>query len=349
MCAESALVLYESNPHTRHYPASLVKVMTALIVLENTDDLEETVYFSERAVTLPWYAASMGMRAGDTLTVWEALHGILLPSANEVANALAEHVAGSIGDFVKMMNARALELGAENTVFVNACGLPGDGQHTTAYDMSLIMRRAVTHPAFVQIINTASFAFPPTQRHPEGRTLRNTNRLVRSDDDFYSEWVVGGKTGWITAARNTLTTYSVQNDRGIIVTVLYTDGAPATFADTITLLSHGFSLLAAVPLPVIVPEGEEYEYIPGEHSGVITLPGAGKPGEAETKADDLTETEKVTPASPWERMASFTIFLAQILAVITAVSGVGALILLVRKRKTKEKGKWTSYSKTSPQ
>jgi D-alanyl-D-alanine carboxypeptidase len=115
MCADSGRVLYESNAHTRHYPASLVKVMTALIVLENVTDLDEVVTFSERAVDLPWYAASMGLMAGDTLTVWEALHGILLPSANEVANALAEYVAGSVEDFVEMMNRRAYELGAVNT------------------------------------------------------------------------------------------------------------------------------------------------------------------------------------------------------------------------------------------
>jgi len=332
MCANTGLVLYENNQHTRHYPASLVKVMTALVVLENVDDLNETVYFSETAVTLPWYAASMGLRQGDTLTVWEALHGILLPSANEVARALAEHVAGSIDGFIVMMNDRARELGAYDTNFVNPCGLPGDGQHVTAYDMSLIMREAITHPVFVEIIGTASFAFPPSQRHPEGRTLRNTNRLVREGDDYYSHWVVGGKTGWIRAARNTLTTYSVQDNRGIIVTVLFTEEREDTFADTITLLSLGFTLLGEVPLHTVAQPRESGTATYTPDASVTTyLPGYYPPP-PEEPADlplDLHPSR-----SPWEQLASFTLILVQLLAVIAVLAGIGIIILFVRKRKS---------------
>jgi len=335
MCADTGLVLYENSQHTRHYPASLVKVMTALVVLENVQDLDETVYFSETAVTLPWYAASMGLREGDTLTVWEALHGILLPSANEVARALAEHVAGSIEDFIEMMNRRALELGAYDTNFVNPCGLPGDGQHVTAFDMSLIMREAITHPVFVEVIGTAFFDFPPSQRHPEGRTLRNTNRLVREGDDYYSHWVVGGKTGWIRAARNTLTTYSVQDNRGIIVTVLFTEEREDTFADTITLLSLGFSLLGEVPLHTAAqPREGSRENPPGDASGVIYLPGYHPPPD-DPPFTGPTVLPEPTP-SPWELLAAFTLILAQILAVVAVLAGIGIILLFIRKRKSKE-------------
>jgi D-alanyl-D-alanine carboxypeptidase len=342
MCAETGLVLYEYNQHERHYPASITKVMTALLVLEHVTDLGEVVVISENAANLPWYAASMGLRAGDSLTVWEALHGILLPSANEVARALAEHVAGCVGVFVELMNERAWELGAVNTHYVNPCGLPGDGQHITAYDMSLIMRQAIRNPVFVEIINTESFTFPPSQRHPDERTLRNTNRLIRQGDDFYNKLVVGGKTGWIIAARNTLTTYSVQDNRGLIVTVLYTDGSAATFADTISLLSHGFTLLDRMPLPVIVTE-RTGESVPVSAPGVIVLPGIAN----ETVIIQPEEAAATTPnASPLERMARFALLLAQVLAAVTIIAGGGVIILLVRKRR--EKHKWTFFSKTSP-
>jgi D-alanyl-D-alanine carboxypeptidase len=333
MCAETGLVLYETHQHRHHYPASLVKVMTALIVLENVNNLDETVIVSERAATLPWYAASMSLRAGDRMTVWEALHGILLPSANEVANALAEHVAGSIEAFIGMMNRRAGELGAVNTNFVNACGLPGEGQHTTAHDMSLIMREAVTHPEFVAIINTEFFDFPPSQRHPQGRTLRNTNRLVRHDDPLYSEWVVGGKTGWIIAARNTLTTYSVQDNRGLIITVLYTEDRAATFEDTIALLSYGFTMLADVPLPMVIQPREHDRNTPPQAANVIYLPVTG-----EEAYNEETEAEAPPPlVFPLDRLTEFARALVILLAVVAALAGAGVILLLVRKRKLKER------------
>ena len=334
MCAETGLFLYGSNQHRRHYPASLVKVMTALIVLENVTDLEDIVYFSETAVTLPWYAANMGLREGDTLTVREALYGIMLPSANEVANALAEYVAGDRASFLVMMNRRAYELGAFDTHFVNACGLPGEGQHTTAYDMSLIMREAITHPVFVEIINTAYFTFPPSRRHPEPRTLRNTNRLVREGDALHNEWVVGGKTGWIIAARNTLTTYSVQDGRGIIVTVLYTDGAAATFEDTVSLLSHGFYLLAEIPLPEAELPVEEEVTAPPEAAIPVYLPAS--PETEPIEPIIIEETEPADVISPMEQLRAFAWLITQILLIIAAI--IVAIVIYFHVCKQKPKG-----------
>jgi len=327
MCAQTGLVLYEYRQHEKHYPASLVKVMTALVVLENVTDLDEIIVMSETAVALPWYAANMRLSAGDQLTVWEALHGIMLPSANEVANALAEFVAGSLADFLGMMNARAYELGAVNTHFVNACGLPGDGQHITAYDMSLIMREAVTHPVFLEIIGTEFFTFPASIRHPEGRTLRNTNRLIRDEDSFYSQFVVGGKTGWIRAAKNTLSTYSVQDNRGLIVTVLYTEGAAATFADTIALLSHGFSQLAGVPLPATPPREIVINTPQSDAPAVLHVPAAtyAPPPQAPPTA--------VPTPSPWEAVTAFALVVAKLLAGVTVFAGVGIFLIYFLRRK----------------
>jgi len=326
MCAQTGDVLYESNQHTHHYPASLVKVMTALLVLENVDDLTQTLTMSERAATLPSYAASLSLRAGDQMTIWEALHGILLPSANEVANALAEFVAGDIDSFIEMMNQRAHQLGAVNTNYVNACGLPGDGQHITAYDMSLIMRQAITFPEFVQIINTEYFNFPPSQRYPNGRIIRNTNRLVRGDDPLYSQWVIGGKTGWIIAARNTLSTYSVQENRSLIVTVLFTEDRAATFYDTITLLSYGFTLLGEVPLPLIMLE-REYESPTQPQTGYTYLPSKGE----EPVYNEETPATPPLSSLPVESLAAHTKTLITVLVTIVAASAVGVIFLQLKR------------------
>ncbi|MCL1878601.1 MAG: serine hydrolase, partial [Defluviitaleaceae bacterium] len=154
MDAKTGEVLFESFGRTRRYPASITKIMTALLVLERAEDLDERVVFSARAVDLPGYASRMNMYQGECMSVLEALYAIMLTSGNDVARALAEHFSGSEAEFVAQMNRRAIELGARNTHFVNPCGLPGDGQFTTAFDIALVMRAAVRHPLFVEIIST---------------------------------------------------------------------------------------------------------------------------------------------------------------------------------------------------
>jgi len=253
---------------------------------------------SETAADLPWYAAHVGLTAGDTFTVLQGLYGNLLPSANEVANALAEHVAGSIPAFVQMMNARAVELGAYNTRFVNACGLPGDGQFITAYDMSLIMREAVRHDVFVQIINAPYFHFPPIYAFPEGRTIRNTNQLIRPETDFFHPDIIGGKTGWIIVAQNTLSTYSRRRDSGLIVTVLYTERRDDTFLDTVALMDLGFNWMFYGP-PEVKPSSEA----PAVDFPVIPLPPPDDPlhtpdnpyDTADSPSEDDTDTVGAFP------------------------------------------------------
>jgi len=244
MDARTGFVIYENAQHQPMYPASITKIMTALVVLENVDDLSEEVVFSEYAVmSLPYYASRLNVMAGETMTVYEALYGLMLPSGNDVANALAEHVSGSISGFVEHMNHRAFQLGAVNTQFVNACGLPGDNQHTTAYDMALIMREAIQHPVFNEVMSAPTFVLPPMESFPdfpEGREIWNTNLLIQNGD-FHNPWVLGGKTGFTNAAQHTLVSHARRGDYDLIISVLY---APrrATFTDTTALLEHVFEM-----------------------------------------------------------------------------------------------------------
>jgi len=238
MCADTGLVLYGTEHHTQKYPASITKIMTALIVLDKVQDLNERIEFSHYAVfSIPRDSSHIAMDVGETLTVREALYGLMLSSANEVSLALAKHVGGSIEAFADMMNARARELGALNTHFVNPSGLPDIGHVTTAYDMALIMREAVRHPVFVDIIGTRRFDIPPTERQTEIRPLRNTNQLIHPGP-YFNEWVVGSKTGWTSAAQHTLVTYASHEGRRLIISVL----RGQTFRDTLALMSFGFSL-----------------------------------------------------------------------------------------------------------
>ena len=244
MDAYSGRVIFEVDGYSRRYPASVTKVMTAILVLENIFDLDETVIFSAQSVELPWYAARMWMHAGETLTVRDALYAIMLSSGNDVARALAEHVSGSIDAFVDKMNSRAVEIGAFNTRFVNPCGLPGVNQYITAYDIALIMNEAIKIPTFVEIISTAYYSFPATYEHPDGRVIHNTHRMIRQFFEYeYDPRVIGGKTGFTNAAQHTLVSYAKYNEFGLIISVLYSPNR-TTFTDTRILMDYAFGILS---------------------------------------------------------------------------------------------------------
>ena len=241
MDADTGIVLYGSDHNTQLYPASTTKVMTALIVLEHVSDLSERIEFSYNSIwSIPRNSSHIYMDVGETLTVYQALYALMLPSANEVSIALAEHVAGTVEQFSDLMNRRAASLGAVNTHFVNPSGLPGTGHVTTAYDLALIMREAIRHPVFVEIINTRRFDIPPTERQSEARLLLNTNQLIHPGS-YFNEWVVGGKTGWTNAARHTLVTYAEKDGRRLIISTMRAESG-GTFRDTLALMSFGFSM-----------------------------------------------------------------------------------------------------------
>jgi D-alanyl-D-alanine carboxypeptidase len=187
MDASTGLVLYESEGTTPMYPASITKIMTALIVLEHATNLTERIEFCDDSVWgIPRNSSHIYMDVGETLSIYEALYALMLESANEVSVALAIHIAGSVEEFTDLMNRRAASLGAHDTHFVNPSGLPARGHVTTAYDMALIMREAINNPIFTNIISTRRFDIPPTERQTETRHLLNSHQQIRNGA-FYNE------------------------------------------------------------------------------------------------------------------------------------------------------------------
>lgn len=240
MDAVSGAVLYETEGFVRRYPASITKIMTALLVLEMVEDLDEWVVFSENAVYLPHYAGRMDIEAGERMTVLQALYGLMLPSANDIARALAEHVSGSIDEFVAQMNIRAEELGALNTRFINPCGLPGDGQFVTAHDIALIKRAAIQNPLYVEIVSTPYFDLPPSEFYEDVRQMRNSNLMIRPTNENFNPHVIGGKTGFTNAAQHTLVTYAARDGVELIISVLYASPRNMIFSDTAALMNFIF-------------------------------------------------------------------------------------------------------------
>ena len=242
MDAQTGFILYEKNIHEPRYPASLVKIMTALLALEQyANRLHEPITFSYNAVySIPRNSSHIAMNEGETLTMENALYGMLLTSANEVSNAIAEHIGDDIISFVTLMTRRAVALGATNTQFRNPSGLHDPDQVTTAYDMAIITREAIRHTKFLEIISTVRYDIPPTERQPNIRSLLNTNQMIQSGRHF-NESVIGGKTGFTNYAKHTLVTYASQDYRSLIVVTLQSEGS-YLYTDTKSLLNYGFAI-----------------------------------------------------------------------------------------------------------
>ena len=237
--AATGEVLYGKNQDQQFNPASITKVMTALVVLEHCN-LNETVTFSETATTnLESGAVALGVSAGDQLTVEQSLYGLLLKSANEIGNGLAEHVSGSVSAFADLMNAKAKELGCKNTHFANPHGLNNENHKTTPYDMALILRAAVANDTFRKIDTTTSYQFPAI-KNAAARTITMGHKMMYKTDSRYYEGIIGGKTGYTSKAGNTLVT-AVERD-GVRLIAVVMKAKSTHYTDTKSMLDYGFAL-----------------------------------------------------------------------------------------------------------
>lgn len=190
-------VIFEKDADKQAAPASLTKIMTATVVLENCKDLDEEVEASYEAIHLLDGTGSsiVGLEPGEKMSIKNLLYCLLVRSGNDAANVLAMHVGGSIEGFVKMMNDKAAALGCKNTHFANVHGLDDPNHYTTARDLMTITKHALTLPYFSEITSTTIYKVPATNKSEE-RTLRNTNNLMnKAYADYYSPYAVGIKTG----------------------------------------------------------------------------------------------------------------------------------------------------------
>ena len=227
MDADSSVVLYEKNANERLYPASLTKVMTAIIVFDKVNgNYDDMVNFSYLSVTkdIDKSSVTIGASAGDQLSVKDCLYSLLLPSANDAANALAEYVAGSINDFALLMNEKAEMLGCVDTHFVNPSGLHDENQYTTASDMAKILQCAMSYPIFLQISSSVSYRHAPIRRYknPENSNnqVLNTNSIMVPGSGYYYNGVTSGKTGHTKLAGYNLVASARKNDMNLICVLL---------------------------------------------------------------------------------------------------------------------------------
>lgn len=232
-------ILYEKNSTEKLYPASITKIMTVMLALENSS-LDEMVYFTDASIDNT-EGSGIARDYGEEMTMEDCLYAIMLASANECAYAVAEHIAGDIETFADMMNQKAAELGCVNTHFMNPHGLHHSEHYTCSYDMALIGKAAYENEMFRTITGTKARMIPPTNKHAEETPLQNHNKLLHryQSGNYVYPYCTGGKTGYTTNSNSTLVTFAEKDGMSLVSVVMNTDRI-SQWTDSIAMFNYGF-------------------------------------------------------------------------------------------------------------
>ena len=236
-------VLYKKNSTEKMYPASTTKIMTAILTLENCS-LDEVVTVSyDTAMSIPEGYSSANLQIGEQLTVAQLLQLLLVHSANDAANCLAEHIGGSVESFVSMMNTKLNELGITSTHFTSAFGMHNDEHYTTAQDLATIMKYCMKNETFRKLAGSASCAIPATNKYGP-RKYVSTNELIIPNSSNYYSYLTTGKTGYTSQAGDCLVSCAYKDDLELICVVLggkTVNGVSTRFSETKALYDFAYS------------------------------------------------------------------------------------------------------------
>ena len=247
--ASTGKILFEKNCNQKMYPASTTKILTAIIALENCN-LDDTATVSYNAVmSVPPGYSNAALQIGEELTIEQLLQLLLVHSANDAANVLAEHIGGSIESFATIMNTKAEELGCKNTHFTNPSGKHDEDHYTTAYDLALIAKYCMKDNTFRYMVSQKSCKIDATNKYEE-RTFTTTNDLLKVNntnrpDNYYYKYAIGIKTGYTSQAKNCLISASNKDGFELIAVVLGSaqnrDGLSARYIDSKNIYEYGYS------------------------------------------------------------------------------------------------------------
>lgn len=242
---DSGEVLFEKDADTVTEPASITKIMTALVAIEK-GNLSDQVTVGNEIYEIPSDSSTAGLQKGDTLTLEALLHAMLLVSGNEAANVIAKHIGGTLDAFYTMMNDKAEELGMTNTVYKNAHGYHAEGHVTSARDMARLGRAAMQHEEFRDIVSAKRYtveAYDNGTTKCSDYTWINKNKLVAdasSENGYHYQYATGIKTGFHSAAQNTYVSSATKDGMNLICAVLY-DTQEGKWLDATKLFEYGFN------------------------------------------------------------------------------------------------------------
>lgn len=273
MDLNSGKILYSKNANDKMYPASTTKVMTAILTLEKCK-LTDTAVVSHNAIfSVPNGYSIASLQEGEVLTIEQLLNVLLIPSANDAAFVLAEHIAGSVDEFANMMNQKAIEIGCKNTHFVNPNGIHNENHYSTAYDLAIIGQYAMKFDVFRKIVATTSYQLPIASKYDKSnsdgnyiiegniasttneydkadRFFNTTNELLKknfssSSTNYYYQYATGAKTGYTEAAKNCIIATAKKDNMELVAVVLHDekteDGINQRPIDCKKLFEYGFN------------------------------------------------------------------------------------------------------------
>lgn len=270
MDMDSGAILYAKNIDNPHYPASITKILTALVALENSKMTDTVTVKREDVSFLTAGDNHIGLKVGEEISMKDALHGALLASGNEVAHAIGSSIDGGYESFLEKMNDKAKELGCTNSNFTNTHGLHESEHYTTVRDMALIGAAAFQNKDFRKITGTLQYKIPTTNLTNQERGMEQHHKMMFDWRSEYYEYCVGGKTGYTRQALNTLVTFATKDDVNLVAVVLRAHGKGKTFIDTRAMLDYAFENFEKVPVKKDMIEGAEIESV--EKAAYVMLP-----------------------------------------------------------------------------
>lgn len=329
----SGAVLYEKNAHKQRYPASITKILTTLLAIENCDLKEEVTFSPDAVYKNEGDTSHISRDVGEKMTLEQCLYGVMLFSANECAYAVAEHVAekdgGDYAHFIDMMNERAKEIGCTDTNFHNCNGLPDEEHLTSAYDMALISREAYRNETFRKITGTGKYVIPKTNKHKEETPLVNHHNMLYpfTTRKYLYDYCTGGKTGYTQVAQNTLVTFA-EKDGLQLVCVVMKEKQPDHYLDTKALLDYGFNNFTAVGIQDKNEENtgtksmgllnDNPSYAGADSDSYMVLPKGADP--------TLAKSEILSQESKGKQIASLRFTYGDHIAGVGGISATGAKV-----------------------
>ncbi len=241
MDAKTGKILYSKNAFEQRYPASTTKIMTAILALENCKLTDVATVSHDAIFNVPVGYSHASLQEGEMLTIEQLLNVLLIPSANDAAFVLAEHIAGSVDNFSEMMNNKAKEIGCLNTHFVNPNGIHNDDHYSTAYDLALIGKYAMQFNDIMRIAMVNQYTLPKTNKYDrEDRIFNTTNGLVTKNSEYYYPETTGMKTGYTDKSGYCIVTTAKKDDVELIAVVLGSNTIKERYEDCIKLFNYGF-------------------------------------------------------------------------------------------------------------
>ena len=293
MDMDSGAIVYGKQIDKRHYPASITKLLTALVALENSQLTDEVLFSDDSVSFLEYGDAHIGMTPGEIISMEDAYYGMLLASANEVSYAVAENVGrlmgGDYNTFIQKMNDRSAELGCTGSHWMNANGLHDENHYTTAHDMALITSAVYQYDEYREVVQTLSYTIPPTNLVNESRTFQQKHKMLWPENENYYEYCTGGKTGYTDQARTTLVTTADNGNLRLAAVVLYDFGNDA-YIDTRAMFDYVYNNFSKVMLADQETPEEIDAY--SENDSYVLLPAGIEFGDLEKEIEITDEQSR---------------------------------------------------------